>query len=277
MPNETVDKDKPMILQSFKELKIAGAAMNLDLGEDAWSYGAPPPAKELYEVKWFPAKDGYKTSFEKKGDDSSLIISIDLEGRIVNNEEWDDTYVPGQLTSRIYRGRKTSTLVGFLIAGGQKLLLEKYMGQNALTPLKLGEIIEALLKKEPTIRCELDWKGFYSYLDKGGETHWENIRYEDFPLDPSDVSKTKRMHMFTVTGKDGFPHDIRAMLKVNRYLQKGEAWTGGNKGAVASNGARPVMAQPIMVQTVAPAMVQPTMVQLPVAPTVDDEILMLPD
>lgn len=219
---DTKEKIELKTLTSFKDLQNEGPALQLDLEDDAWSYGAPPP-KGLYEVKWFAVKDGIKYANAKKDDPSSLYLQISIEGRIINNPEWNDAVVYEYLDSRVFRGKQTSKMITFLVKGGQKGAVEK----NApMTAKKSAQLVEMFLKKEPIIRAEIDWKGSYKYTDsKTGEEKYENVynKYEDFPVDQED--KSKRIHMVTLTGKDGNSHEIRAMVKVNRMFGKDEVYS----------------------------------------------------
>lgn len=257
-------------LTSFKTLQVEGPDYQMDLEEDAWSYGAPPP-KGVYEFKWYPVKEGaYKSGYGKKGDASSFFVQVTIEGHLVNNSEWDGSFAQAYLSSRVGRGKTVSQLVGFLIAGGQKGLIDKLQKQHKNNPKTQGEIAELLLKKEPVIRAEIDWRGAYSMKDpKGGEKDvWVNVanKYEEFPLDPED--KTKRVHIYTTTGKDGLPKEIRAQVRVTRFLQKGEVYNPGKSVTVGAGG----VVAPILIQAelepelvvAASAPVVPTLVSQPV-------------
>ena len=147
MPQER-EKIELKELTSFKDLMIEGPELQMDLDEDAWSYGAPPP-RDCYEFKWFPAKNFAKSGYEKDQDQSTFFVQANIEGRLVNNSVWEDAYASANLSSRIYRGKNISTLAGFLVAAVGKEQLEK---RAPLTPKKLGFLLEGLIKKEPVVR-----------------------------------------------------------------------------------------------------------------------------
>lgn len=264
-------------LTSFKTLQVEGPDYQMDLEEDAWAYGAPPP-KGCYEFKWFLVKDKpYKSGYYKKGDPSTLFVQVDIEGHLVNDSDWEGAFANAYLSSRIGRGKTISPMVGFLIAGGQKGLIDKLQKEHKNTPKKQGEITELLMKKEPVIRAEIDWRGAYSMVDPKDpqNTVWVNVanKYEDFPVDPED--KTKRVHVYTTTGKDGLPKEIRAQVRVTRFLAKGEAYNPGKSLTVGASGAiAPILVQQEEVETVAPVVVsQPraVAVKTPVASVVQED------
>ena len=224
-------KEELKTLTSMKELTLDGPELQIDLEEDAWSYGAPPPAGD-YKVKWFLDKDGLKVGYGKKADPATSYIRATIVGKIVDNEEWNDTTVYDYLDTRIFRGKKTSTMMGFLV----KAVGQGQVSKHApFTAKKIATLLEGLLKKEPIVRCELDWKGSYKWTNDKGDESYENVynHYTDFPVDPED--KTHRLHECQVKGKGGQMYDVRAQLRVARHLAKDEESklvskprTGGN-------------------------------------------------
>lgn len=223
MANEN-DKNKfePKILSSLDELDFDGPVLeNPDFEEDAWSYGAPPPA-EVYKFKWFLDKDGLQSCREKADDPKSAYLRINILGKLIENEEWDGATVYHTLDSRVFRGKSISTMVGFLIKAGAK----KHLEGKQLTARYVAGLVLKVLAKEPTVRAELDWKGSYKHTptsgkNKGNEV-WENKfnHYNEFPDDLEN--KGKKLSVVTVTGVDGQPHEIRAMTKIVRFLSKDE-------------------------------------------------------
>src|SRR5277367_2179746 len=97
---EKYEKIEMVELTSFKALQIEGPEYQMNLDEDAWSYGAPPP-KGCYEFKWFLAKGGLKMGHTKKDDPSTMFTQVDLEGHLVNGGEWDDAVAYSYLKSTI--------------------------------------------------------------------------------------------------------------------------------------------------------------------------------
>jgi hypothetical protein len=139
--------------------------------------------------------------------------------------------------------------------------------------------MEALLKKEPVVKSELEWRGSYSYTDAKGETKYENLwkHYTQFPV---DKETGERLHVAMVARQSnhgGGQAEIRAQLQVARFFGKGDelpkidltkgAKTGENKPIFAN--AKPVVEVPDLVLTT-PALVKPNSVAKPPVPTADD-------
>ena len=221
-------KEKVLEVSSLKDLNFDGTGLALNLEEDAWSYAAPPP-RGVYDLKCFLAKDWLHARLANEKDNSSMYIMADIEARIMNNEEYEETPCYTTVSTRIFRRRNISTMAGFLVKAGAS----KYI-PNPATPKQLAELLEKVLHKEPVIKAELDWRGAYSYKDaKTGNDVWENSHnhYEEFPVDPEN--KDKRINVTSVTGKDGLLHEIRAQLRVVRFFGKGDQLPTFNKKSVS--------------------------------------------
>lgn len=219
MPKDEKDKIELKTLTSFKDLQLDSPERTEDLTEDAWSFGAPPPAG-VYNFKWFMAKEGIKIGYTVKDDPSTVFANVSLEGVLQDDKEWEDSRAYAYLDSRIFRGKQISTMTAFLVKAAGEEAVRK---QGRLTLKKLGTLVENFMKKEPMVRAETDWRGSYKYTHpKSGEEVYENVysHYSDFPPDPED--KSKRLHVASVTGKDGLPHEVRAQVRVVRFLGKGE-------------------------------------------------------
>ena len=217
----------PKTIESLKDLLIEGEEVEMDLEEDAWEFGAPPP-KGDYDLKLFlAAKDGYKVGYDTPGDENSMWLQFNLECRIVNskNGEYDDIPVFTRVNTKFGRGKSISTMAGLIVKLGYKI-------PNRLAPKKLALYMDAALKKEPVVRAEIDWRGAYSYKDKDGKDVWENVfnRYEQFPNDPEKPGS--KLFICEVTGKEGRKVEVRAQTQINRFYGKGEG--GKVKGVVAA-------------------------------------------
>ena len=267
------EKQKELVLTSFKDLQSNGPEFQLDLEEDAWSYGAPPPPG-VYVFKWFLDKDGIVIKNEKEDDPNSpQFARISLVGRLDENEDWKDSVCYANLDSRIFRGKGISTLAGFLLKAGAK----KYLEGKKPNLKELGNLFDAVIKREPIIPAEIDWRGSYQWTNNKGESLWENAckHWVDFPEDKDNPGQ--RLHAFSLTGKDGLSHDIRAQVQVVRFMTRVEAKEWKPKTNLVSQprtGGNAPLAQKVVVpELVAPQVVQaskvvPAVVQT--GATVDD-------
>jgi len=243
-----------------------GVPVKLNLDEDAWEYGAPPP-KNAYKLKLFLAKDGIKQS-QLSDNTKDVYYVMNLECRIVSdNPEYDGVPVFTRVDTRVYRGKDISTMAGLLVACGYKNTLEKEA--TAITPLRLARYMEAALKKEPVVTGELEWRGSYQFLNDKGEETWVNAikKYEDFPMLPDG---TGRNHITYITDKTkNVTYEIRAQSQISRFFGKNDAVPKYNAQGVIKElkaGAvqtAPQLAKPITAPVAAPVMA-PT--PIPVAP-----------
>jgi len=261
---------KPKVIQSVKELMAEGPEIQLDLSDDAWSYGAPPPAG-VYEFKWFLAKDGITVGHTDIKDPRTMYLRIGCEGHLVNSADWDDTVAYTYLDSRVFRGKGNSTMAGFLQKAGAQKYIEKLMAEHKLNAKSLGSLVEQVLKKEPVIRAEVDWRGSYSYTpdtgEKAGQTVWVNVynHYADFPN--NNEKPGTKLHIVTVSGKDKLPKEIRAQLQVVRLFGKGEALP---KPKLVSQPRGSEKVQEVELEEVKPVVTTPTIAKQPVTSNDDD-------
>ena len=222
---------EPKTLTSLAELDVDGEAFKVDYTEDAWSYGAPPPAG-VYKVKWMLDKDGLKTGLMDQRDPRSVYIQFNLIGTIQDSAdgEFDGIPVFSRVNTKIYRGKTISTMAGFL----SKCIADVSKIPNPVTPKKLAELTMMVLKKEPVVKTEVEWKGSYSYKDNKGEDKWENVynSYAEFPID--NETKIKK-HIVTVTSKAGGTAEVRAMLNVVRFYSKTEEVKEKKQTVVGAN------------------------------------------
>jgi hypothetical protein len=244
------EQEKAKVIQSIKDLNFDGPDLELDLSDDAWSYGAPPPAG-VYDFKWFLAKDGITVGYTEKDNPKTAYVRIGCEGHLKNNADWEDSIAYMYLDSRVFRGKSNSTMAGFI----QKAGGEKYITKPISTK-KIAGLAEAILKKEPIIKAEIDWQGQYDWTpDKGknaGEKTYERVyrHMTDFPVDPQD--KNKRLHIVTVTGKDGLPKEIRAQIQVVRLFGKGEALPAPKLVSQPRHVAAPQLAEEVELEEITP-------------------------
>lgn len=211
------EKDKKLILApitSWKEVNVDGIEMKQDLTEDAWEFGAPPP-RNVYDVKLMLDKDGILSALENADDPHSIWFQIKMIAKIENNADYEGQRVYTQVDTRIFKGKNISRAASLMVKLGFKI-------PEVITPKKLAQYVEAALKKEPTIKAELDWRGSYQYTDKDGEKKYENVynHYDEFPL---DKDKKTRLHIVTVPNKhNGGNTEIRAMLQLVRFYGKND-------------------------------------------------------
>lgn len=215
-----------------------GTSSQLDLTEDAWQFGAPPP-RGIYDLKLFPAKECVKWGLQDPKDKNSIYYLIQMECKVVSdNEDYDGVPVFGNVSTRIFRGKSISTAAGLLV----KL---SYKVDNPITDKKLAMMTELALKKERVIKSELDWRGAYSYKDaKTGQDVWENVfnHYEEFPQDPDKPGTRK--HIVTVANKVGGVAEVRAQLRIVRFFGKDDKLPVIVSGTTLVSGPRSLITPP---------------------------------
>lgn len=214
MPNEDKKKVEWKVLESIDDLLVDGEAQEMDLEDDAWGFGAPPPAG-VYDFKCFIGKDGIRSTGEGK----DMRLQITVEAHLKNNTDWDGAVAYAYLDTNIYRGKKLSTMMAFLV----KLYgVEQCKKLAPLTPKRVGGYVAKALRKEPVIKAMLDWKGSFRYTNNKGDEVYSNKfnHYEDFPVDPEN--KGGRLHLVTVVGPDKQQHEVRAQTFIERFLGKNE-------------------------------------------------------
>lgn len=227
-----------------------GTSNTLDLTEDAWTFGAPPP-RGLYDLRCLPAKECAKYGLADQKDPNSLYYVLQMECKIVSdNQDFDGIPVFGGVTTRIFRGKQISTAAGLLTKMGYKV-------PNPITDKRLAMLVVEALKKERVVKSELDWRGAYSYKDLKGNDLWENVfnHYEEFPLDPEKPGSRK--HIVTVANKAGGVAEVRAQLRIVRFFAKDDKLPTFD-GAVS--GPRSVLQPPATVVAM-PQLVQPAQPQ----------------
>jgi len=245
-------KSKVTVIQSIKDLKVTGPNLVLDLSDDAWGFGAPPP-DGFYDFKWFLAKGGIQVTHPfGEGNNEGMFIRISCEGHLVNNPDWEDTVGFLYLDSRVFRGKGNSTMAGFVQkAGGQKYL-EKLIEAKNLTVSTLSALAEAILKKEPVIKAEIAWRGQYDWTpDKGenaGVKQYVSVHrnMKSFPANPDKPGEKLHIYEYPASkSKDGISHEIRAQLQVLRVVGKNEALP-----KMVSQPKQQKVVQPIVVEEV---------------------------
>jgi hypothetical protein len=286
MPERTIPKE--IKIDDWRKLTFDGPAIKFNLEEDAWGY-PPPPPKGVYSIKCFLAKQGVQTYLADEKEPSSLFISGNIEGRIVENEEYEDVPVFTTVNTRVFRGRDISTMVGFLVKIGAAKFIK-----NPGTPMQIADVFERALKRnEPVVKVELDWRGSYQMRDdKTGQDIWVNAcnKYEDFELIKGGPLRSNVKH---ITGRDGLPKEVRAQVRVTRFFAKGEQLPSYDHGNVLVSAPRSAQVQNVTEPTpvfvlgsqTQPVQPQPMMVQpinagvisVPVGIASDEDLQMMLD
>jgi hypothetical protein len=243
---------KPIDLKNAEE----GLPIALNLDEDAWEFGPPPP-KGAYRMKIFLARDGWKGS-QQSEDPKDVYYQANLECRIVSDDDYNGIPVFTRVDTRLYRGKDISTMAGLLTAIGAKAVLAKEA--NSITPLRLSKYLEAALKKEPIGTGEVDWRGSYMFLNQKGEETWANPlrKYEDFPMLEDGKG---RHHIHTITDKvTGAGYEVRAQAYVSRWFGKDDHIpTYDARGIVKELKGVPAVPQLVKPVTLAPQPAQAIM------------------
>jgi hypothetical protein len=232
---------EPKTITDIKALTGYDEAVTLDLAEDAWSYGAPPPWG-VYDIKWKLDKEGLKEGYKDEKDPTSKYLIVKMVGEIINSKEGEYDGIPvfSSVNTQVYRGKNISTMAGFIVKAGFGKHLE-----GPVTQLKQFTVLVALLKKEPVVKAELDWRGAYSFTDSAGKTQYENIwkHYTQFPV---DKETKERLHVAMVARQSnhgGGEAEVRAQLQVARFFGKGDELPKIDLAAInKTGGGKPVFA-----------------------------------
>lgn len=213
MANNEREYIEPKVIASLKDLPD-GPEVQLDPSEDAWEYGAPPPAG-IYKVKLMLSKDPFKLQQYDAKDPKATAIQVALDCKIVSEDkDLDGTPVFTNVSTRVFRGKNISTAAGLIVKLGFKL-------PSAISDKKVAQLVEAAVKKEPVITCELDWRGSFSVPNpKGGKDTWVNVfnHYADFPK----AEDGSRLHIVRHETKEHGTKEVRAMVQVVRFFGKGD-------------------------------------------------------
>lgn len=203
-------------INSLDDLKVSGQVRKLDPTEDAWEFGAPPK-KGIYRLKLFPGKDCWRLGQYDAKDESNIFVSCNLECRIVSEDpEVNDIPVFCNVSTRVGRRKNISTMMGLIVKLGHKLKTYE------LTDKQLAKLFEKVLKAEPLIEAEIDWRGSYPFTNKKGEKEYKNVynHYEEFPNDPEE--KGEKLTVISVTAEDGSRVEFRPQLYVAKWYGKDE-------------------------------------------------------
>ncbi len=250
---------KVLDISDLDKLMASSPEVTLDLEQDAWEYGAPPP-KGAYRVKWVLDKEGLK-QYQHSKDPRDVSYSIAMVGSIKSEDpDFDKVPVFCNLNTRVFRGKKINTMAGFYV----KLATWYTKGvpplPNPISDAKLAHMVVKILKAEPIVLAELDWKGSYKYQDKKGEDQWKNVcnKMEDFPVDKDGA----RIHIMTVAADGGGTAEVRAMLKVSRFFGKADIvpnYAAAQAGLVSGpRTVQPIkVEEPTLVMEEAPKIVKP--------------------
>lgn len=218
-----VTKGFAITLDQIKSKKLFGRETDLDFEEDAWEWAAPAP-KDRYKMKVFLDPKGLTGYYldPKHPSEDSVFYSAPLQCKIVSdNADFDGITVFTSVSTRISRGKSISTMAGMLV----KAITAAKMPKKRLNDAQVAELFLQLLKREPILEGDVDWRG--SYQDAGGD--WVNVfrHYEDFP----ENGEGGREHITEITGKDGRKYEVRAQLWVSQWYAKGEVSKERKKGS----------------------------------------------
>jgi hypothetical protein len=200
----------PKVVEDLKALQLDGEVVSLDLTEDAWEYGAPPPGEAVYTGKLFLDKDGILQGLENEKDPKTVYFQFNLIVKIVEGD-YEGVPVYSRVSTRIYRGKNISTMAGLIVKLGFKI-------PDKLSPKQQALYMQAALKKEPVIKFEIDWRGAYVYKNPKGDDEYENVfrHYKDFPEDKENPGT--RLHVISVTNKhNGGMAEVRAQTQIARF------------------------------------------------------------
>jgi hypothetical protein len=200
----------PKVVDDLKALALDGEVVSLDLTEDAWEYGAPPPGETVYPMKLFLDKDGILQGYEDEKNPKTVYFQFNLICKIVEGE-FEGTPIYTRVNTRIWRGKNISTMAGLIVKLGFKI-------PDKLSPKQQALYMQAALKKEPIVKGEVDWRGAYVYKDPKGEDAYENVfrHYRDFPEDKENPGT--RLHVVSVTNKhNGGMSEVRAQTQIGRF------------------------------------------------------------
>lgn len=283
MAEQTVEAVKKYA--SFKDLVMTGDDLVMDYTDDAWGVAALPPGGKVYEFKWVLDKEGITEGFVDKERKGGLYYNIHLVGTLKNDKEWEGTQVDAYLSTRVQRGKNISTAAGFLTKAGVDIAKNAEKMKKRINHVFIVEMIEKFVLREPVVRAELDWRAAYVYGrdEKTGKDLWEDCcrRYEDFPLGENGVRESSFV-LEAKHARDKKSHEIRAQMRVSRFLSAKEDAPARRGGAVsngassgASSGALLVVDEPETVTvTVAPTMARGASVQS-TADEKDSEMLIM--
>jgi hypothetical protein len=239
---------KETVVSNWNEIQLDGELVVLDPTEDAWEYGAPPP-KGVYALKLFAAKDGIMM-YQDNRDPKIVNFSISMEAKVTDDGEYKDAVVFPRVSTKVGRGKHISTAAGLIVKAGFNL------PKDGITPKKLAMMVEALLKKEPIVKGEIDWQGSYKYQDKKGNDAYQSVfnSYEEFP--PDGQGGRKYIVMVNNAHVPGAQVEVRARAVVNRFFGKGDALPTYNNGNALVSVPRSVLQPPMLSAPVAsgPAM-----------------------
>ena len=206
----------PKAISSLKDLLIEGEEMTLDLTEDAWSFGAPPPFGH-YPVKLFLDKDGMVQGLIDNDNPNSIYITFKLIAKITEGE-FEGTPIYTQVTTKVWRGKEISTMAGLIVKLGYKI-------PNKVTPKKLAMYMAKALEKEPIVVAEVDWQGSYPYPNpKDANKNLYQVVFKNYSQFPDDKENPgQKVDRVIVNNQHGGGTvEVRAMTQINRYFGKGE-------------------------------------------------------
>lgn len=273
MANEKEKYVAPKVVTIEELLGLVVEPQQMDYTDDAWSYGTPPQAG-IYNFKLYLDKDGIVSGLEDQNNPKSVYVNVKLICKITDEGDNKDIPVYTAVSTKIYRGKGISTMAGLLA----KLVGPEQLAKipNPISPVRLADLFLKLLKKEPVVKGELDWKGSYKWVDKDGKDQWENVikHATGFPFDPEN--KSLRLNIVEVNNSHaGGKVEVNAQTFISRFYGKNEEVMVKK---IINTGTNPIARVPDLVLDDEPKPTVVTGVQHPVtvnAPTTDDDLLML--
>lgn len=132
-----------------------GEAIEIDSKADAYSFAKPAP-HGIYQLKLYLDSSGFRMGQADEHDPSSVYFIADLDMRVIS----DDKNIQGQsiqdgLSTTVFRGHKASQVSTLIskIGYGDKI-------PASITPRQQATLLSKILKKEPIVFAELDWRAW---------------------------------------------------------------------------------------------------------------------
>lgn len=169
--SDTVDvKEKTKLVAiDINDARVPdGQEQIVDTTADAYDIPMPVP-KGIYEFNIFLASEGWKLGYED-GKKELPYYQAPLELKVTEETPaWRDRVVFGQVDTRIWSGKTTSTLVTCMSKRGVKNLPAK------ATPKQWSQMFNKFLNKEPKVYAEVDWQAYSKAEDENILTGMEHF------------------------------------------------------------------------------------------------------
>ena len=185
---------------------------DLDPKANAFEFPAPPKAG-VYALKVMMGEDGIKMGELTKGDPSTSFFSARPNCTITDDGDYKGRTLSGDLSTIIWRNAKTSTMATFLNKAGVKNV------EGKITAKQQAHLFYKLMKREPTISAEVEWRAWSSEEPnkKGGKGKYILFSMDQFPKDEEGNPIPQ--------ARDSKGNICFARLYVKAWLGKGETPT----------------------------------------------------